>query len=63
MHKVSVIIDVVIAFFMIICIIYNMIMGIRNHDAYYLILGILDYIFLTLSIKNIEDYIDNTDNV
>lgn len=55
MSDVGKIIYIIIGFFMIICMIYNMIMGISNHDTYYLILGIIDYIVL----KNIEKDIDN----
>ena len=63
MSKIGVITDIVIAFLMIICIIYNIFMGINNHDTYYLVVGIIDYIALQLSVKNIEDYIDKTNNV
>lgn len=63
MCEIGVIIDISIAFFMIMCIIYNMFMGMNNHDAYYLVLGIIDYTILKYSVKNIENYIDKTDNV
>lgn len=63
MYKVGVIIDFAVAFAMIICIIYDVFMGINNHDSYYLILGIIDYIVLKSSIKNIENYIDKADNM
>ena len=63
MYKIGVIIDFAIAFAMIIYMIYNIYIGINNHDSYYLILGIIDYIALQFSIKNIEYDIDKTDNV
>lgn len=63
MKKIGIIIDFAIAFAMIICMIYNIYKGINNHDSYYLILGIIDYIALQFSIKNIEYDIDKTDNV
>ena len=59
MSNVGAIIKIIIGFFIIICMVYNMITGINNHDTYYLILGIIDYIVL----KNIEKDIDKTNNV
>jgi hypothetical protein len=38
-------------------------MGMNNHDTYYLVLGIIDYMVLKLSAKNIEYDIDKIDNV
>ena len=48
---------------MLILMLYNFIMGVDNHDAYYLTLGIIDYIALKLNVKNIKDYIDNIYNI
>ena len=63
MYKFCVMIDVAITFAMIICMVYNMYMGMNNHDVYYLVLGIIDYMVARFSEKNIKDYIDRTDNV
>ena len=63
MYKFCVIIDVAIVFAMIICMVYNMYMGMNNHDTYYLVLGIIDYMVLKLSVKNIEYDIDKIDNM
>lgn len=54
MKKVLLIIDIIIAIMMMICIVYNVLKGISNHDVYYLILGLFDYIILFFSMKNIE---------
>ena len=63
MYKFCAIIDFAMAFAMIICMIYNIFMGMYNHDTYYLILGIIDYIAFQFNIKNIEYYIDNNNNI
>ena len=63
MSKFWFIFDTAWTFIMLILIFYNLIMGINNHDAYYLTLGIIDYIALKLNVKNIKDYIDNIYNI
>ncbi len=63
MYKIFVFIDCAIVFSMIICMVYNMYMGMNNHDTYYLVLGIIDYMVLKLSAKNIEYDIDKIDNI
>ena len=51
MSKFWFIFDTVWTFIMLILMFYNLIMGINNHDTYYLILGIIDYIALELNVK------------
>ena len=51
MYKLCLIIDIIVTFLIFICMIYNFFIGIENHDTYYLILGIIDYIILKLSIE------------
>lgn len=63
MSKFWFIFDTAWTFIMLILIFYNLIMGINNHDAYYLTLGIIDYIALKLNVKNIKDYIDKINNI
>jgi hypothetical protein len=59
MKKVLLIIDIIVATMMVICIIYNVFKGMANHDVYYLVLGLFDYIILFFGIKNIERDIKN----
>lgn len=63
MSKFWFIFDTVWTFIMLILMFYNLIMGINNHDTYYLILGIIDYIALELNVKKIKDYIDKINNI
>ena len=63
MKKLNFIVEVVWAFFIIASMIYDAFMGISNHDAYYIAWVILDYIILHMSVKNMKEYIDKTDNV
>ena len=59
MKKLNFIIEVVWAFFIIVSMIYDAFMGIKNHDAYYMIWVVLELILLHLSVKDIEKDIDN----
>lgn len=59
MKKLNFIIEVVWAFFIMVSMIYDAFMGIKNHDAYYMIWVVLELILLHLSIKDIEKDIDN----
>lgn len=59
MNKFNFIIEVVWAFFIMVSMIYDAFMGIKNHDAYYMIWVVLELILLHLSIKDIEKDIDN----
>ena len=61
MKKLNFIVEVVWAFFIIASMIYDAIMGISNHDAYYIAWVILDYIILHMSIKKMKEYIDIKD--
>lgn len=61
MYKLCLIIDNILILIFFICMIYNFFVGIHNHDVYYLILGIIDYIILKL--KYIKDYVDKIDNI
>lgn len=55
MKKLNFIIDVVSAFLLIVYVIYDMYMGINNHDAYYIGWVIFDFILLYLSVQNIKE--------
>ena len=59
MKKLNFIIEVVWAFFIMASMIYDAFMGIKNHDAYYMIWVVLELILLHLSVKDIEKDIDN----
>lgn len=59
MKKLNFIIEVVWAFFIMVSMIYDAFMGIKNHDAYYMIWVVLELILLHLSVKDIEKDIDN----
>ena len=63
MKIVNIIIDIMLLITMIICFIYNMIRGVSNHDVYYLVLALFDYIILYLVSENIANDIDTHDNV
>ena len=41
-----------------ICLVYNVFKGMVSHDVYYLVMAIIDYGFMRLNFKNIENYID-----
>lgn len=53
------IVEVVWAFLIIVCMIYDTFMGISNHDTYYIAWVILDFILLHMSVKNLKEDIDN----
>ena len=59
MKKLNFIIEVVWAFFIMVSMIYDAFMGIKNHDTYYMIWVVLELILLHLSVKYIEKDIDN----
>lgn len=54
MSKFWFIVDIVCTFIILMLMLWNVVMGISNHDAYYLTLGIIDYIFLKINVKNIN---------
>ena len=61
MKKLNFIIEVVWAFFIMVSMIYDAFMGIKNHDAYYMAWVILELVILHFSLKNIKDYVDIED--
>lgn len=63
MSKFSLIIEVAWVIFITVYLIYDTYMGVSNHDTYYLVLVILDFIMLHFGVKNVKKYIDKTDNV
>lgn len=54
MSKFWFIVDIVCTFIILMLMLWNVVMGISNHDTYYLTLGIIDYIFLKINVKNIN---------
>ena len=63
MKKFGLIVDIVFALLIGICMFYNFILGINNHDAFSLILGLIDCEILKFTIKNIEEDVDNINNI
>lgn len=65
MKKFDFIVDFVWTILTFILICYNIFMGINNHDAYYLTLGILFYLYLGFqnNLTEIKKYIDKKNNM
>lgn len=63
MKKFGLVVDIVFSLFLVVIMCYNFVLGINNHDSYYLILGLMDCYILKFTIKNIEEDIDNINNM
>lgn len=63
MYKFFLIINIIFSIIFFISMIYNFVIGINNHDTYYLLLAIVDCIFLQLNIKDVKKDIDNISNM
>ena len=60
-EKISFVIDCVLAIAFLVFIIYHLALGMANHDAYYLVMAIIDYGLMNLNVKNIYNYLDIED--
>ena len=63
MKKFLVIIDIVFSLVFLVGMVYDFMLGVDNHDVYYLVLTMIDYKILQLSIENLKYDIKDIDNV
>lgn len=58
MSKFGFVIKVLWVLLLLVCMFYDAFLGINNHDVYYLVWVVLDFMMLHLSVKEIEEDID-----
>ena len=63
MSKFGFVIKILWVLLLLVCMVYEAMLGISNHDAYYIAWVILDFMMLHLSIKEIEEDIDKMQKV
>lgn len=63
MKKFGLVVDILFSLIVGICMFFDFIVGVHNHDAYYLIIGFIDWEILKFTLKNIKEDVDNINNM